>query len=95
MFHNYNNEPNYGFTSVSSVFTPYAPPEPEVYDEAPENSIAAVAPPSPDARRRRRTLPGVKLLKKLHKAREQQQSRPLDLSKVERAINGILSDLTL
>ena len=93
MFHNYNNEANYGFTSVSSVFRPYAPPEPEIYDEAPENSITA-SPPSP-VQRRRRTLPGVKLLKKLHKAREQQQSRPLDLSKVEHAINGILADLTL
>jgi hypothetical protein len=91
MFHNYRNETNYGFTAVSSVFRPHAPPEPEVYDEPSENAIAA--PPSPV--RRRRTLPGVKLLKKLHKAREQQQSRPLDLKKIERSIEGILSDLTI
>ena len=87
VFHNYNNHQAYGFTAVSSVFIPQCKPsEPDILP-ATINAIShsrVVAVIEPTIKKR---LPGVALLKKLHKNK---QAKPLDMKVIERSINGIM-----
>ena len=85
VFHSYNNEHNYSFTAVSSVFVPYRKPEPEP-EPAPIKSITHSKAVVQLTEKRR--LPGVALLKKLSKSRD----KPLDMKMIEKSISSILMD---
>ena len=87
VFHNYTNQQSYGFTAVSSVFIPQCKPaEPDILP-APINAIshskAILVHERPDKQR----LPGVTLLKKLHKSK---QKKTLDMKMIERSISEIV-----
>ena len=87
VFHNYNNQQAYGFTAVSSVFIPQCKPsEPDIMTNTvnaiSHSRVVAVSEPA-----EKRRLPGVALLKKLHKSK---QKKPLDMKVIERSINGIM-----
>jgi hypothetical protein len=91
VFHCYNNEQNYGFTAVSSVFIPHHKPEPEAqqYSQpAPINAITHYKAAIEETEKRR--LPGVALLKKLTKS--QRRDKPLDMKMIEKSISSILMD---
>ncbi len=88
VFHNYSNQPAYGFTAVSSVFIPQCKPsEPDIMTNTvnaiSHSRVVAVS----DRPTEKRRLPGVALLKKLHKSK---QKKPLDMKVIERSINGIM-----
>jgi hypothetical protein len=89
VFHCYNNEQNYGFTAVSSVFIPHHKPEPEAQQYSQPASINAITHYKIEETEKRR-LPGVALLKKLTKS--QRRDKPLDMKMIEKSISSILMD---
>ena len=86
VFHSYNNEHNYSFTAVSSVFVPYRKPEPEP-EPAPINAITHSKAVVQLTEKRR--LPGVALLKKLSKS---QRDKPLDMKMIEKSISSLMEE---
>jgi hypothetical protein len=81
--HRYNNNANYGFTSVRSAFKANEP-EP-MYDEEPIQEA-----PAPIKQPAKRYLPGERLLKKLSKQAE--KKKPLNMKILEKSISEILDE---
>jgi hypothetical protein len=85
MFHSYNNNPNYGYLGVQSVFKPFKAPEVEYVEETTMQTPVVIT--------KKKYLPGERLLKKLNK--QQQKKKPnICMDTIHQSISEILEDLS-
>ena len=93
MFHSYNNNPNYGYLGVQSVFKPFKAPEVEYAEVAEINSERIQFNQTPVVITKKKYLPGERLLKKLNK--QQQKKKPnICMDTIHQSISEIIEDLS-